>query len=72
MWYLNNPLLDGICNGTIGVVTQRASRTQFPLQTSFSFTVHKIKIITFNKNSPAEVIEWIDGMYHLNFCLIGS
>jgi hypothetical protein len=80
--YLNNSLLkDGICNGTIGVITdlnkqqpsvqiafcihgaiihkwitretayfysagQQASRTQFPLQNSFSLTVHKTQSLT--------------------------
>ena len=75
--FLNNSLIEhGICNGTIGIITdldddqtnvqvafcirgaivhkwvtkqtayfynngQRASRTQFPLQNSFSLTVHK-------------------------------
>ena len=78
--FLNNSLIElGICNGTIGVITdlekdtpsvqvafcvhgaivhkpivkqsqyfyangQRASRTQFPLQNSFSLTVHKTRI----------------------------
>ncbi|CAB4433506.1 unnamed protein product [Rhizophagus irregularis] len=80
--YLNNSLInDGICNGTIGVVTdvnkqqpsvqvafcihgaivqkwiiretayfysngQQASRTQFPLQNSFSLTTHKTQSLT--------------------------
>jgi ATP-dependent DNA helicase PIF1 len=80
--YLNNSLIDnGICNGTIGVVTdinkqqpsvkvafcihgaiehrwitrdtayfysngQHASRTQFPLQNSFSLTTHKTQSLT--------------------------
>ena len=80
--YLNNSLIkDGICNGTIGVITdlnkqqpsvqvafcvygaiihkwitretayfysagQQASRTQFPLQNSFSLTVHKTQGLT--------------------------
>jgi hypothetical protein len=80
--YLNNSLIkDGICNGTIGVITdlnkdqpsiqvafcvhgaiihkwitretiyfysggQHASRTQFPLQNSFSLTVHKTQSLT--------------------------
>ena len=80
--YLNNSLMkDGICNGTIGVITdinkqqpsvqiafcihgaivqkwitrettyfysggQCASRTQFPLQNSFSLTVHKTQSLT--------------------------
>ena len=80
--FLNNSLIEhGICNGTIGIVTdldnnqrnvqvafcirgaivhkwitkqtayfynnsQRASRTQFPLQNSFSLTVHKTQGIT--------------------------
>jgi hypothetical protein len=80
--YLNNSLIkDGICNGTIGVITdldkqqpsvqiafcvhgaiihkwitretayfystgQQASRTQFPLQNSFSLTVHKTQSVT--------------------------
>ena len=80
--YLNNSLInDGICNGTIGVITdinkqqpsiqvafcihgaikhkwitketakfysngQQASRTQFPLQNSFSLTTHKTQSLT--------------------------
>src|SRR6266542_528393 len=80
--YLNNSLIkNGICNGTIGVITdlnkdqpsvqvafcvhgaiihkwitretvyfysggQHASRTQFPLQNSFSLTVHKTQSLT--------------------------
>ena len=80
--YLNNSLInDGICNGTIGVITdinkqqpsvqvafctlgainhrwiardttyfysngQHASRTQFPLQNSFSLTTHKTQSLT--------------------------
>ena len=80
--YLNNSLInDGICNGTIGIITdldkqqpsvqiafcvhnaiihkwitretayfysagQQASRTQFPLQNSFSLTVHKTQSVT--------------------------
>ena len=80
--YLNNSLMkNGICNGTIGVITDinkqlpsvqiafcihgaivqkwvtretayfysgglHASRTQFPLQNSFSLTVHKTQSIT--------------------------
>jgi len=80
--YLNNSLSkDGICNGTIGIITdlnkqqpsvqvafcvrgaiiqkwitrntayfysggQHASRTQFPLQNSFSLTVHKTQSLS--------------------------
>ncbi|GBC10072.1 hypothetical protein RclHR1_09310007 [Rhizophagus clarus] len=85
--YLNNSLSeDGICNGTIGVITdlnkqhpsvqvafcthgaiiqkwitretvyfylggQHASRTQFPLQNSFSLTVHKTQSLTLPNTS---------------------
>ena len=85
--YLNNSLLkEGICNGTIGVITdlnkqqpsvqvafcvrgaiiqkwiirettyfysggQHASRTQFPLQNSFSLTVHKTQSLTLHSIS---------------------
>ncbi|GBB87315.1 hypothetical protein RclHR1_13740010 [Rhizophagus clarus] len=59
--YLNNSLSeDGICNGIIGVITdlnkqhpsgQHASRTQFPLQNSFSLTVHKTQSLTLPNTS---------------------
>ena len=85
--YLNNSLQkNGICNGTVGVITdlnkqqpsvqvafcvhgaiihkwitretayfysagQQASRTQFPLQNSFSLTVHKTQSLTLPTTS---------------------